>query len=126
MGAAPALPVGMAGPGPGGPARSIETQMEPGAPAASAQPPNEQELIPAGLPADETGLQLGPILERLPVEVDVCVPVREFRVRHLLALEPGHVIESLWHQGNDVPCRRARCNWRGANSRPSRSNWRCG
>jgi flagellar motor switch/type III secretory pathway protein FliN len=29
--------------------------------------------------------------------------VRDFRVRHLLALEPGHVIESLWQHGDDVP-----------------------
>ena len=29
-----------------------------------------------------------PVL-RLPVELDVAVPVREFRVRHLLALDTG-------------------------------------
>jgi flagellar motor switch protein FliM len=40
---------------------------------------------------------------RLPVELDVAVPVREFRVRHLLALAPGAVIESQWSHGNDLP-----------------------
>jgi flagellar motor switch protein FliN/FliY len=40
---------------------------------------------------------------RLPVELDVVVPVREFRVRNLLALAAGHVIESQWRNGEDVP-----------------------
>ena len=40
---------------------------------------------------------------RLPVELDVAVPVREFRVRNLLALEPGQVIESQWAHGEDMP-----------------------
>lgn len=40
---------------------------------------------------------------RLPVELDVAVPVREFRVRHLLALAPGSVIESQWGLGSDMP-----------------------
>lgn len=39
----------------------------------------------------------------LPVELDVTVPVREFRVRNLLALEPGQLIESQWGHGEDVP-----------------------
>jgi flagellar motor switch protein FliN/FliY len=40
---------------------------------------------------------------RLPVELDVAVAVRDFRVRNLLALEPGQVIESRWGHGQDVP-----------------------
>lgn len=40
---------------------------------------------------------------RLPVEVEVGVPVREFRVRNLLALVPGQVIESQWSHVEDVP-----------------------
>jgi len=40
---------------------------------------------------------------RLPVELDVAVPVRDFRVRHLLALAPGQLIESQWGHGDDVP-----------------------
>ena len=46
---------------------------------------------------------LSPPVARLPVELDVSVPVREFRVRNLLALEPGQVIESGWGHGEDVP-----------------------
>ena len=40
---------------------------------------------------------------RLPVEVDVSVAVEKFRVRNLLALEPGQVIEPRWSHGEDVP-----------------------
>jgi flagellar motor switch/type III secretory pathway protein FliN len=40
---------------------------------------------------------------RLPVELDVTVPVREFRVRNLLALQTGQLIESQWGNGEDVP-----------------------
>jgi flagellar motor switch protein FliM len=40
---------------------------------------------------------------RLPVELDVAIPVREFRVHRLLALEPGQLIESQWGNGDDVP-----------------------
>jgi flagellar motor switch protein FliM len=39
----------------------------------------------------------------LPVELDVAVPVRQSRVRNLLALEPGGVIESKWANSEDVP-----------------------
>ena len=42
-------------------------------------------------------------LARLPVEVDVAIPVREFRVRHLLAIAPGEVIETQWSSGEDMP-----------------------
>lgn len=55
-------------------------------------PDEEKVLIPANSPAAQ-----------LPVELDVAVPVREFRVRNLLALEPGQVIETQWGHGEDVP-----------------------
>ena len=48
-------------------------------------------------------MQLSGPVARLPVALDVVVPVREFRVRHLLALAPGHVIQSQWGHGDDVP-----------------------
>ena len=37
------------------------------------------------------------------MEVDVAIPLRGFRVRNLLALDPGTVVESQWGQGEDVP-----------------------
>ncbi len=52
---------------------------------------------------EEDFLQLSPPMARLPIELDVSVPVNDFRVRGLLALEPGQVIESQWTHGEDVP-----------------------
>jgi flagellar motor switch protein FliN/FliY len=42
-------------------------------------------------------------VSRLPVEVDVAVPIRNFRVRDLLTLMKGTVIASQWIQGDDMP-----------------------
>jgi flagellar motor switch protein FliN/FliY len=39
----------------------------------------------------------------MPVVLSVVVPVREFRVRNLLAMVPGTVIETNWGQGDDLP-----------------------
>jgi len=44
-----------------------------------------------------------PPFYNLPVELDVGVPVRDFRVRNLLALEPGVVVESRWNHAEDLP-----------------------
>ena len=57
--------------------------------------PNELETCPA--------MSLGGSLALLPVELDVAVPVRDFRVRNLLALDCGQVIETQWGHGEDVP-----------------------
>jgi flagellar motor switch protein FliM len=46
---------------------------------------------------------IGPLIGRLPVELEVTVPVRNFRVRNLVALDKGTVIESLWRHGEDMP-----------------------
>ena len=55
--------------------------------------------------AIETALLIPPNtrVARLPVEVDVAIPIRDFRVRDLLALHPGTVVESQWVHGEDVP-----------------------
>lgn len=71
----------------------------------TTQAANRQALV-ALLP-DETDLSgttalSGPVA-MLPVELDVAVPVRDFRVRNLLALEAGRVIETQWGNGEDVP-----------------------
>ena len=52
---------------------------------------------------DESEPELAPLVARLPVEMDVAVPVRDFRVRHLLALAPGETIASQWSHGIDLP-----------------------
>lgn len=61
--------------------------LVPVAPAAGREPASEFD---------------GPVA-RLPVELDVAVPVRDFRVRRLLALTPGDVIASQWCNGEDMP-----------------------
>ena len=65
-------------------------------PAHGAPAPNapviaaEQALVPAAHgPAEGAGISLRAPVARLPVELDVSVPVRNFRVRNLLALEPA-------------------------------------
>jgi len=60
----------------------------------------------ASLAAEGSGAgmnELSPIVGRLPVELEVAVPVREFRVRDLLSLERGSVIETQWKHGEDLP-----------------------
>ena len=59
------------------------------------------QVVPLGVKSEPSELS-GPVL-RLPVELDVAVPVREFRVRNLLALAPGQLIESQWGHGIDIP-----------------------
>ena len=59
-------------------------------------------VVPPQQEEDEH-ISLRPSVARLPVELDVTIPVRQFRVRTLLALEPGQLIESQWGSGVDVP-----------------------
>jgi flagellar motor switch protein FliM len=74
-------------------APSTALQSMPGAMPSAIDPAanNEEEALPNSAAA------------LLPVEVEVGVPVREFRVRNLLALVPGQVIESQWSHVEDVP-----------------------
>jgi flagellar motor switch/type III secretory pathway protein FliN len=68
------------------------------------QTAGEKSLVPSPhRPEEEDFLQLSGPVARLPIELGVSVPVSEFRVRGLLALEPGQVIESQWAHGEDVP-----------------------
>jgi len=65
---------------------------------------NDQALVPL-LPQ---GPQSDPIalsapMARLPVELEVSVPVRGFRVRTLLAIELGQVLATEWAPGQDMP-----------------------
>jgi len=73
-------------------------------PAGNGESGNRQALVPVqpALELAESVAFSGPVA-RLPVELDVAVPVREFRVRNLLALTPGQLIESQWGNGDDVP-----------------------
>jgi flagellar motor switch/type III secretory pathway protein FliN len=85
-----------------------------GQPLRAVAPPADAEaarqargLVPAPTPPQEEEedgeMRLGSPVARLPVELDVVIPVRDFRVRNLLALAPGDLIESQWSNGEDVP-----------------------
>jgi flagellar motor switch/type III secretory pathway protein FliN len=64
----------------------------------------EKALVPVTHQAEEGDvIALSGPAARMPVEMDVAIPVREFRVRNLLTLEPGQVIETRWVHGEDIP-----------------------
>ena|SRR5579863_4377822 len=73
-------------------------------PQGAAELAAEQALVPTVPPLRAEG-SIAPDspLMRLPVELDVALPVREFRVRDLLAIRPGELIETLWAHGEDMP-----------------------
>lgn len=87
--------------------------MQPADPALEAetqeQAAREQALVstestaPATASAEPEQMRLSPPLARLPVELDVAVPVRDFRVRDLLNLAHGEVISTQWLNGEDMP-----------------------
>lgn len=54
-------------------------------------------------PGGDGVLRINPLVARLPVEIDVAIPVRGFRVRNLLNLSAGTVIASKWMNGDDLP-----------------------
>jgi flagellar motor switch protein FliN/FliY len=67
-----------------------------GAPAATALVPVPPKPAASSIPPDSP-------VAMLRVEVEVGVPVRNFRVRNLLVLEPGVIVESQWNHGEDLP-----------------------
>jgi flagellar motor switch/type III secretory pathway protein FliN len=79
------------------------SQVEPSQ-AGAPNETHEQALVPSP-PSPEAEPFIPPhsLAARLPVEVDVAIPLRGFRVRNLLALDTGTVVESQWGHGDDVP-----------------------
>jgi flagellar motor switch/type III secretory pathway protein FliN len=86
------------------PLPALATEL-PSAPEATGteRSSSEQSLVPLPQRAEEDFIPMGGPVARLPIELEVSIPIREFRVRNLLALEQGQVIESQWTQGEDVP-----------------------
>ena len=64
---------------------------------------SEEALVPSPPVTEQVSIALSPALALLPVELDVAIPVRAFRVRNLLALEAGQVLETQWGHGDDMP-----------------------
>lgn len=80
-------------------------ERAPEAAASSGSISSSEQGLVAVAPEAPAGsvLALTPLVAQLPVELEVSVPVRDFRVRNLLALEPGKVIASQWGNGEDLP-----------------------
>jgi len=85
------------------PAQKAVTVPEPDS-AAQNLKANDQALVPS-LPQgrESDSIALSAPMARLPVELEVSVPIRDFRVRTLLALEPGEVLGTEWAPGEDMP-----------------------
>jgi len=85
------------------PTVSAQTARPASEPAPAVAEAQALVPVPAAKPAEARPAALDGAVAQLPVELDVAVPIRDFRVRNLLALEPGHVIESQWGYSEDVP-----------------------
>lgn len=82
----------------------VSTAATPPIETAPAGQPAEQALVPSlQIMEPDIAGTANPVAMRLPVEVEVAIPLRGFRVRNLLALTAGVVIESQWVHGDDVP-----------------------
>lgn len=80
------------------------SQQERPEPKEFQEPREPQDaLVSSPLPSMPERLSLTQPMSRLPVELDVAVPVRDFRVRKLVDLEPGQVIETRWEDTGDLP-----------------------
>jgi flagellar motor switch protein FliM len=84
------------------PTQTQQTGHQPSLPGGT-EAPGGNALIPPQERDDGDAISLSLPVSRLPVELEVSVPVREFRVRHLLSLGSGQVIETLWAQDEDMP-----------------------
>lgn len=85
------------------PTQSVAAAIDPAAAQDALQ--SEEQSVEQALEEQEAqvSLAVNPAAARLPVELDVSVAIKDFRVRNLLALEPGQIIESRWYHGQDVP-----------------------
>lgn len=54
-------------------------------------------------PSEFFNTALAALAAKLPLQLDLRVPLPSFRVQNLLALEKGQVIESAWPHTEDLP-----------------------
>jgi flagellar motor switch protein FliN len=71
--------------------------------ATQSEPQEVEALVPASKPVELERPTLTPPMTRLPVELEVGVPARDFRVHTLVGLEQGQVIETQWEATGDLP-----------------------
>lgn len=81
--------------------------------AIKEPPQSESETVPVLPVAQETGAAFSPakpveisiaaLAAKLPLQLDLRVPLHSFRVQNLLSLEKGQVIESAWPHTEDLP-----------------------
>jgi flagellar motor switch/type III secretory pathway protein FliN len=71
--------------------------------AGISPPAAETALVQAQAASRTDVLQIGAPISQMPVEIDVSVPIRKFRVRDLLTLTEGGLIASQWIEGEDLP-----------------------
>jgi len=81
------------------------TAPPPKAAPAAGQSASPTALVPAGqaVAAQKSMIPEGSPALRLKVELEVSVPVGDFRVSQLLVLEPGALVESRWSHAEDLP-----------------------
>jgi len=84
------------------PAQTRHPSHPPSLPGATEAAENNA-LIQSQEHDDGDALPLSLPVSRLPVELEVSVPVRKFRVRNLLTLGSGQVIETQWAHDEDMP-----------------------
>jgi flagellar motor switch protein FliM len=54
-------------------------------------------------PPDSARASLSTLAAKLPLQLDLRVPLPSFRVQNLLSLEKGQVIETAWPHTEDLP-----------------------
>ncbi|MGA8727274.1 MAG: FliM/FliN family flagellar motor C-terminal domain-containing protein [Terracidiphilus sp.] len=63
----------------------------------------EDALVPSPRKFEPAVITFNASVARLPIELDVAIPIKSFRVRNLLALTRGQVVETQWADGADMP-----------------------
>jgi flagellar motor switch protein FliN/FliY len=72
-------------------------------PASEATPALSTPQEPTNSDSSSHRIPLASFAARLPLQLDLRVPLPSFRVHHLLSLEKGQVIESAWPHTEDLP-----------------------
>src|SRR5579871_1937918 len=83
---------------------AVSTPASPQTPPPGSGRQGSVALVPSQQEhSEDSPLRVEGRIAQLPVELDVGVPIRDFRVRNLLSLQPGTVITSQWANVDDLP-----------------------